>query len=376
MPKRVIDFDALWASDKLAACPEWAQPEYAWLYGLADASGSFELTNLRVIWGRVAAIRPSFTLERLTAIFDEFAAHGLLFTWSQGGKRYGHWTGSDMPGRLPPPSWRMRLERLAPPVPRAELAAYMAQFRLGEAATRTEAVDCADESGPGLSRLNEGLESGQTQEWVRERNGRREEKHMARRSQSLIHEAEEGSDAGDSPAALVQVFNEERGALPEAQMTAEVRGDCWRRIRHGLTATEFRLAVRRAAATPFLAGSGARGWCVTFDWLVAKDDNVRKVLSGRYEQHVTQRPLPEASVGTAPVAAAFGARVNPAALERIRAREAFAAAASAAGTVSSQAGNTTADSERASRPLGEQQEPMQEPMQEPQTQEPLQKGVA
>lgn len=31
MPKRVIDFDALWASDKLASCAEWAQSEYAWL---------------------------------------------------------------------------------------------------------------------------------------------------------------------------------------------------------------------------------------------------------------------------------------------------------------------------------------------------------
>ncbi len=39
MPKRVLDFDALWASDKLAACADWAQAEYAWLYGLADASG-------------------------------------------------------------------------------------------------------------------------------------------------------------------------------------------------------------------------------------------------------------------------------------------------------------------------------------------------
>ncbi len=37
MPKRVIDFDAMWASDKLAACADWAQAEYAWLYGLADA---------------------------------------------------------------------------------------------------------------------------------------------------------------------------------------------------------------------------------------------------------------------------------------------------------------------------------------------------
>ena len=69
MPKRVIDFDAMWGSDKLAACATWAQAEYAWLYGLADASGCFELTNLRVIWGRVAAIRGNFTIERLEQVF-------------------------------------------------------------------------------------------------------------------------------------------------------------------------------------------------------------------------------------------------------------------------------------------------------------------
>ncbi len=132
MPKRVIDFDAMWASDKLAACAEWAQVEYAWLYGLADCNGCFELTNLRVIWGRVAAIRKNLSLERVAQVFDEFHDKGLLFRWSDGGKRYGHWTGSDVPGRLPPPSWRNRLERLAPPVPRAALEEYVAAFRRAE----------------------------------------------------------------------------------------------------------------------------------------------------------------------------------------------------------------------------------------------------
>src|SRR5216684_9077747 len=134
MPKRVIDFDAMWGSDKLASCAAWAQAEYAWLYGLADASGCFELTNLRVIWGRVAAVRRNLTLERLEQVFDEFHDRGLLFIWEEHGKRYGHWTGSDVPGRLPPPSWRMRLERFAPHVPKQQLAEYMAQFARGRAA--------------------------------------------------------------------------------------------------------------------------------------------------------------------------------------------------------------------------------------------------
>ena len=134
MPKRVIDFDAMWGSDKLASCADWAQTEYAWLYGLADASGCFEITNLRVIWGRVAAIRRNLTIERLEQIFLEFQDKGLLFVWEYEGKRYAHWTGSDVPGRLPPPSWRMRLERFAPPVPKQKLAEYMARFARGRAA--------------------------------------------------------------------------------------------------------------------------------------------------------------------------------------------------------------------------------------------------
>ena len=133
MPKRVIDFDAMWGSDKLASCAEWAQAEYAWLYGLADASGCFELTNLRVIWGRVAAVRRNLTIERLEQVFGEFQDKGLLFVWEQDGKRYGHWTGSDVPGRLPPPSWRMRLERLAPPVPKQQFAEYVSRFARGRA---------------------------------------------------------------------------------------------------------------------------------------------------------------------------------------------------------------------------------------------------
>jgi hypothetical protein len=138
MPKRVIDFDAMWGSDKLASCAEWAQAEYAWLYGLADASGCFELTNLRVIWGRVAAIRRNLSLERLEQIFCEFQDKGLLFVWEENGKRYGHWTGSDVPGRLPAPSWRVRLERLAPPVPKQRLAEFMSRFsqRTGSVARR------------------------------------------------------------------------------------------------------------------------------------------------------------------------------------------------------------------------------------------------
>ena len=139
MPKRVIDFEAMWASDKLARCAEWAQGEYAWLYGLADASGSFELTNLRVIWGRVAAIRENFSLERLEQVFAEFCDKGLLFVWEENGKKYGHWTNCEKPGRLPRASRRStRYEKVfAPPVPAEAYRAYLAQFDGGSTGLTT-----------------------------------------------------------------------------------------------------------------------------------------------------------------------------------------------------------------------------------------------
>ena len=205
MPKRVLDFDAMWASDKLASCAQWAQAEYAWFYGLADASGSFELTNLRVIWGRVAAIRRNLTIERLEQIFEEFTARGLLFTWEESGKRYGHWTGSDVPGRLPPPSWRARLEKLAPPVPQKQLAAYVARFSRGtkQNAIRDESAQTAEQASLwpldatpcGLQPLKQGLEPTQAQgldsEWERNR------------------EREVGAAAKRSPAANIQTASHE-----------------------------------------------------------------------------------------------------------------------------------------------------------------------
>jgi hypothetical protein len=377
MPKRVIDFDALWASDKLASCAEWAQSEYAWLYGLADASGSFEMTNLRVIWGRVAAVRKNLSLERLGEIFDEFIARGLLFTWEHNGKRYGHWTGSDVPGRLPPPSWRMRLEKLAPPVPRQALAAYSARFggsREGvvfgadarSAATGSAvapALPNALDSVPVVSTtaqnasahgLKAEVEETQAQDWDLNLDWEKEvslpQQTQERRlpwapvtpphsMQEPCNPAPQASSAETAPEKLLAIYEAERGALPPAHtLTAERRAKCAQWLAAGLTAGDFRAAVRRASATPFLAGAGERGWRASFDWLIADPGNARKVLEGEYApsqqfSHArTQRPvarsrgerhgLADLYAGTGPRPADCGVRVNPAALERIRAREA------------------------------------------------------
>jgi hypothetical protein len=125
----LIDGEAMWSSDKLAACEVWARREYAWLYPLADANGCFEF-NLRVVWGKVAAIRPDLSCERLGQVFAEYTRHGLLFTWTKNGKTYGHWTRSET--RLPPKSERRRHKSLAPELPVGELLEYLKSFVMKE----------------------------------------------------------------------------------------------------------------------------------------------------------------------------------------------------------------------------------------------------
>lgn len=89
-------------------------------------------------------------------------------------------------------------------------------------------------------------------------------------------------------AALSEIWEQERGALPELRaLTPERLARCRERISHACDRqrffADFREAVRRAAATPFLCGAGPAGWRANFDWIVANDTNYVKVLEGRYD---------------------------------------------------------------------------------------------
>ena len=159
------------------------------------------------------------------------------------------------------------------------------------------------------------------------------------------------------PEELLAIYEAERGALPPAHIfTAERRAKCAQWLAAGFTADDFRAAVRRAAKTPFLAGAGERGWRASFDWLIADAGNARKVLEGEYapSQQPSQRSatksrpekrgLADLYAGTGPRPADCGVRVNPAALERIRAREARLALGVPDGQIDAQAGAAARES--------------------------------
>jgi hypothetical protein len=128
MPKRVLDGDGLWRSDKLAQVePAVRRAEYANLLPLALANGVFE-SNPRRIWASVYSYnRPDVSLHDVEAMLDEFERVKLLFRWSDAlsQKVWGFWIGIDKPGRLPGRSRRGTNELVGPEPPTDELRKFL-----------------------------------------------------------------------------------------------------------------------------------------------------------------------------------------------------------------------------------------------------------
>jgi hypothetical protein len=127
VPKRIVDGDALARSDKLAQVqPVSYRAEYAYLLTLALANGSFEV-DPRKVWSNLYSYnRPDITADGVAAMLDEFERVKMLFRWTEpNGKVWGHWVGSDKPGRLPAPSRLRDGEKVGVPIPREKLKQFL-----------------------------------------------------------------------------------------------------------------------------------------------------------------------------------------------------------------------------------------------------------
>ncbi len=58
----------------------------------------------------------------------------------------------------------------------------------------------------------------------------------------------------------------------------------WRQ--HGRSIELFEEAFRKLAASKFCNGENQRGWIATFDWLIKNDENMVKVLEGKYDNRM------------------------------------------------------------------------------------------
>lgn len=129
MPKRIVDGEGVWRSDKLAEIkPAWIKAEYANLLPLAMANGSFELTNRR-IWSDVYSYnRPEITEQKVEQIINELERVKLVFIWYDEATRktWAYWVGINKPGRLPSVSRQAKKhERTGAVPPEAELKAFI-----------------------------------------------------------------------------------------------------------------------------------------------------------------------------------------------------------------------------------------------------------
>ena len=138
MPKRIVDGEGLWRSDKLGAIePPALRAEYANLLPLALANGTFEC-NPRLVWASVYSYnRPEITLETVVHLLDELIRVKMLFPFvAADGKEWAYWVGINRKGRLPPPSRIEKgFDKVGQPVPADQLEAF-----LGTEASEAEAV--------------------------------------------------------------------------------------------------------------------------------------------------------------------------------------------------------------------------------------------
>jgi hypothetical protein len=94
------------------------------------------------------------------------------------------------------------------------------------------------------------------------------------------------------PEAYVKYWNAHCGPLPKVRdFTDERKKKLKARIDHGLDPEKFKEVMAKLLASPFCRGENDRGKKTTFDFVIASDTNVAKILDGNYDK--AEKPKPE-----------------------------------------------------------------------------------
>jgi len=92
-----------------------------------------------------------------------------------------------------------------------------------------------------------------------------------------------GGEVKTSTNSLWLAYHENNGKLPTHQRLTHARANkCRARLSDPDFYDKFVMAIRLAQDIPFLIGNNDRGWKADFDWFIANDTNVFKVLEGKY----------------------------------------------------------------------------------------------
>lgn len=91
-----------------------------------------------------------------------------------------------------------------------------------------------------------------------------------------------------SPIVLYKLFLDHNTKLPKPLAFSKERKDkCSTRLKDPNFVKNFTPAVQKAQTSPFLCGKNDRGWKATFDWFIANETNIFKVLEGKYDDNTS-----------------------------------------------------------------------------------------
>ena len=117
MPKRIVDGEALWLSEKIRKLPEEYRLHYANWLPLAEANGVFEEDPHRIQAKVYAYILPAISPSVVSDILKTFIDVGLIRVWRDEGKNWGYFIGIEKSGRLPELRYLHRYKNLPPAPP-------------------------------------------------------------------------------------------------------------------------------------------------------------------------------------------------------------------------------------------------------------------
>jgi len=85
------------------------------------------------------------------------------------------------------------------------------------------------------------------------------------------------------PELFLDAWNTNCRHLPKVKdLSASRRKKLASRASEGLTLDQFIVGVKSCASNEFLSGGGPSGWQATFDWIIANDSNLLRVIEGSY----------------------------------------------------------------------------------------------
>jgi|SRR5271157_2971367 len=117
MPKRIIDGDKLYTSDKITKVSKKYRAEYAWIIGMGLANGVCEASPKLVHHIAYSYNREDITVEDVARMLDEFEAAEMLVRYEVNGKTWMYFVGCE--SCLPPPSVAAKMKK--GPTPPLEL---------------------------------------------------------------------------------------------------------------------------------------------------------------------------------------------------------------------------------------------------------------